>query len=79
MIRKLALALGLIAMIIYANTLSNGYALDDYTVIKENTIVVKGISAIPEILSTPYHYGYIPSSNDLYRPLALVMFAIEIA
>ncbi len=72
---KLAFLLGLVSFIVYANTLKNGYVLDDASVLKENTIVTKGISAIPEILSTPYRKGYFSSANDTYRPLSLVMFA----
>jgi protein O-mannosyl-transferase len=74
---KLALLLGIIAFLVYANTLKNGYALDDFNVIKDNTIVTKGASAIPEILSTPYRRGWFVTSNDLYRPLSLAMFAVE--
>src|ERR1700677_919759 len=74
---KLALLLGAIGLLVYVNTLKNGFVLDDFTVIKENSIVRKGISAIPEILSTPYRRGFFYPSNDLYRPLSLVMFAVE--
>jgi len=74
---KLALLLGIFSIIIYANTMRNGYVLDDSSVITENTIVMKGASAIPEILSTPYRRGFFITSNDLYRPLSLVMIAIE--
>src|ERR1700753_2036026 len=74
---KLAFLLGLIAFIVYANSFSNGYALDDYSVITENKIVTKGVSAIPQILHTPYRRGFFITSNELYRPLSLVMFAIE--
>lgn len=74
---KLAFFLGLISFIVYANTLKNGFTVDDVTVITENSIVHKGISAIPEILSTPYRRGYFITANDLYRPLSLVMFATE--
>lgn len=74
---KLGILLGLLSFAVYANTLKNGYALDDYQVIKENKIVTKGITAIPEILSTPYRQGIGHVSNDLYRPLSLVMFAVE--
>ncbi len=74
---KLTLVLAIISFALYANTLKNGYALDDYNVIKDNTIVTKGTSAIGEILSTPYRRGWFVTSNDLYRPLSLVMFAIE--
>ena len=76
-LRNLCLILGVISLIVYANTLLNGYTLDDYQVIKENKIVTKGVSAIPEILSTPYRHGVGHVSNDLYRPLSLVMFAVE--
>src|ERR1035437_9870205 len=56
-LKNLCLILATISLIVYANTLLNGYALDDYQVIKENKIVTKGVSAIPEILSTPYGHG----------------------
>jgi tetratricopeptide (TPR) repeat protein len=73
----LSIILGVIAFLLYANTLNLGYALDDFTVIKNNSIVTKGISAIPEILATPYRRGWFITNNDLYRPLSLVMFAAE--
>lgn len=74
---KLALLLGVISFMVYANTLKNGYVLDDVNAINKNVIVTKGISAIPEILSTPYRRGYWITPNDYYRPLSLVMFATE--
>ncbi len=74
---KLALFLALISFIIYANTFNNDFVLDDRSIMTENLIVKKGISAIPEIFTTPYRYGFYVTSNDLYRPLSLVMFAIE--
>ncbi|PQJ09986.1 hypothetical protein CJD36_014905 [Flavipsychrobacter stenotrophus] len=74
---KLAILLGIIACLVYFNTLSNGYVLDDFTVIKNNRIITKGISAIGEIFTTPYRRGWFITHNDLYRPLSLVMFAIE--
>jgi protein O-mannosyl-transferase len=74
---KLAFLLGILSFLVYANTLKNQYALDDFNVIKENTIVTKGASAIWEIFSTPYRRGWFITSNDMYRPLSLVMFAVE--
>jgi len=74
---KPALLLGLISFIVYANTLKNSYAFDDIGLIKKNTLVTKGVSAIPEILLTPYHHGSRITTNDQYRPLSLVMFAVE--
>lgn len=74
---KRILLLTILSFVLYANTLNNGYVLDDFSVIKNNTIVTQGISGIPEILSTPYRWGFFITSNDLYRPLSKVMFAIE--
>ena len=74
---KTAAILLLVSFITYANTLKNDFVLDDAGAITKNTIVTQGISAIPEILSTPYRMGIMATSNDLYRPLSLVMFSIE--
>ena len=74
---KLALLLAVVAIVLYANTLGNGYVLDDSTVIKSNSIVTQGISAIPQIFATPYRRGWFITNNDFYRPLSLAMFAAE--
>jgi len=76
--RNLCIILAVISVAVYANTLQNGYAFDDITVITQNSIVAKGLKAIPEILTTPYRRGFTTTaSNELYRPLSLVTFAME--
>ncbi len=74
---KLALLLGVISFLVYANTLKNNFAMDDYVMITDNSYVAKGIKAIPELLSTPHQRGFHKIPNDEYRPLSLVLFAIE--
>ncbi len=74
---KLAFLLGLASLVVYANTVMNGYTLSDFVVIKNNSIVSKGITAIPEIFSTPILKGNSIIFNDVYRPLSLAMFALE--
>ncbi len=75
---KLALLLGVCSFLVYANTLRNGFVLDDHTVIRDNRLVTQGIGAIPKLLATPYHYGWSLNDYDnLYRPLSLVLFATE--
>jgi protein O-mannosyl-transferase len=76
-ISKLALLLGIISIILYSNTLKNGYAFDDIMIITKNHLVAKGLSGIPELLTTPHMYGYTHLNNDTYRPLSLVIFAAE--
>jgi len=79
--KNLVLLLGfiifIISFILYSNTLYNKYALDDFSVIKENWVIKNGTESIPLIFKTSYRYGYWNSVENLYRPLSLVLFAIE--
>lgn len=75
--RLLALLVALVAFLLYANTLQHDYTLDDYSLIKENTMTRQGTKAIPAIFKTSYRTGYINGDEDLYRPLSKAMFAIE--
>ncbi len=65
-----------IAFLLYANTISHGYALDDSGAITENRYVQEGFHGIPKLLKVDFwhfsnvHLGY-------YRPLSLITFAIE--
>lgn len=65
------------SIILYANTIQHGYVLDDYSVITENIVTQKGITAIPEIFIHFYRYGHAEIGDGLYRPLSVIMFAIE--
>ncbi len=69
----------ILAFCLYANTLFNDYALDDITVLTGNSIVQKGISGIPQILTTGFFHGTIESDfqGGRYRPVVLVIFALE--
>jgi tetratricopeptide (TPR) repeat protein len=70
------LLLAVVSFALYANTLQNGFALDDVMVLKENTIVTQGTKGIPELLATPHMHGYSFFPDDTYRPLPLVMLAL---
>ncbi|HXH18908.1 MAG TPA: tetratricopeptide repeat protein, partial [Chitinophagales bacterium] len=73
----LGLTLSLIAFLLYANTLGHEFVLDDSNAVTENHIVKQGIKGIPELLKTDYRAGYWTAKGTLYRPLSLVMFAVE--
>jgi len=62
---------------LYANTLGHDFALDDFSAIKENRIVKKGLKEMTTLWTTHYRYGYWNSAGELYRPLPLTMFAAE--
>lgn len=76
-ITQLCIGLAILAIALYINTLKNGFVLDDVMVLKENKMVLKGFAGIGELMQTPHMRGYLIIPNDMYRPLSLVMFAIE--
>nr|MBK9653634.1 tetratricopeptide repeat protein [Bacteroidota bacterium] len=65
------------AFVIYANTLNHSWALDDFPTIYGNRITMQGVDSIPTLMSTAYWYGLDGKNDWLYRPLSMVMFAIE--
>jgi hypothetical protein len=82
-LKKLKISLGIIiaifAFLLYAQSIAFDYAYDDHTVTKDNRIVKEGFAGIPTLLKTDYWYGY--NREDLrgaiYRPVPLVLFALE--
>jgi protein O-mannosyl-transferase len=74
---SLALIIGAIGFLIYANTLNHKYTLDDYSVIKENRQTKLGWAAFPNLFKTSYRFGYITNQDELYRPLPKATFAAE--
>lgn len=67
----------LITISAYANTLTHGFVLDDEAVLTQNRFVQKGLAGIPDIFTTFYWQGYWDLNAGLYRPLSLIMLAIE--
>ena len=74
---QLGLVLAVLSFLLYSNTLSHEFALDDGSAITENWVTKKGAAGIPLLLTKHYRYGYWNSRGVLYRPVSLVMFAIE--
>ncbi|MBK6932900.1 MAG: tetratricopeptide repeat protein [Saprospirales bacterium] len=73
--------IGILAAVIgfalYINTFGHIYCLDDYSAIKENWVTKGGLKNLGTIFSTEYRYGAWNSPGSLYRPMTLVMFALE--
>ncbi|MEO8146238.1 MAG: tetratricopeptide repeat protein [Bacteroidia bacterium] len=65
------------AFLLYANTLTHEYAFDDFPTIYGNRITMMGFAGIPTLLRTAFWYGLDGQNDWLYRPLSMVMFAIE--
>ena len=65
------------AFVLYINSVSYDYMVDDATVIKNNKQTTAGIKAIPAIFSSAYRAGFWSRQEGLYRPLSVAMFAVE--
>ena len=68
--------------ILYGNTLTLKYAYDDLMVITGNQFTKQGFHGIGNIFTTDYFTGFFGKDQNMvsggrYRPLSLVMFAVE--
>lgn len=64
------------AFILYINSLSNGYNMDDNLVLMDHPITSKGISAFAEIFTSPYYTDTFGNYYG-YRPISQLSFALE--
>ncbi|MFH2095367.1 MAG: tetratricopeptide repeat protein, partial [Bacteroidota bacterium] len=69
--------IALVSFSIYANSIGNKYVLYDSSVITEHCVEKLGRGLLGTILKTSYRYGYWNKPGSVYRPLSLLMFAIE--
>ena len=72
------------AFMLYGNTLTYDYTLDDLIVIKDNAFTKKGLAGIKEIFSYDSFTGFFGTEKKLvaggrYRPLSIASFAVEYA
>ncbi len=65
------------AFLLYANTLNHDYVLDDDVVYLKNNDVQKGLGGIKSILTHSFIYGFTGHNDQSYRPVVLIIFAIE--
>ncbi len=72
------------AFMLYANTLRNGFVLDDNIVLCKNEFVKKGFAGIPDILTHDSFKGFflndqsgVTVTGGRYRPLSQVLFAAK--
>lgn len=84
-VRKYALLLFVVSILLYGNTLQHSYTQDDAIVITDNMFTTQGIKGIPGILKYDTFYGFfkVPGKDRLvaggrYRPFSLITFAMEI-
>ena len=83
-VRWQAIVVAVFAFALYAQTIPYEFAIDDKLVYSENKFVKQGFAGIWDILTTNSFQGNIDAleekdklSGGRYRPLSLVMFAVE--
>lgn len=69
-------AIVLLAFGLYANSIGNGYAVDDDRIVEGKPQTTRGIAAIPEILTTNYFYEN--GKGASFRPLVRILYALEV-
>ncbi|MEQ1747124.1 MAG: hypothetical protein ABMA02_16965 [Saprospiraceae bacterium] len=80
-----ALALAVLAFVLYAAAIKYGYLLDDQMVVWQNAYVQKGFAGLKDIFGFDSFMGYFQKRENLllleggrYRPLSLATFAAEV-
>ena len=76
-LRYLVVGIFLFGFLLYANTITHDYVLDDPIITTGNRFVQEGFSGIDDIFSHGYLYGFNGKNDQSYRPLVLVNMAIE--
>jgi tetratricopeptide (TPR) repeat protein len=64
------------SLLLYSNSILNDYNMDDELVTRNHHLTSKGISAIPEIFTSPYYKDNKGYAYE-YRPMVHVSFALE--
>lgn len=72
--RLLPLGIFLVAALVFANTIGNGFTLDDGPLVERNPRL-QSLRQIPDLFLTDY-WSHYTESTGLYRPLVLTSFAL---
>lgn len=80
--KNAVLLIGILGFLLYANTLSHGFVLDDKIVITENQFTKQGFSGIKDIFTHDSMTGFFGRDKNLvaggrYRPLSMAVHAVE--
>lgn len=74
--RFLFLLIGFLTFIVFANTISNDYNMDDELVTRNHPLTSQGLKAIGEIFTSPYYKDDMGYAYG-YRPIVHLSFALE--
>lgn len=78
-VRVAALAAGILALVVYANALSNGFAYDDAHILLENT-ELQSLRTLPGAVFKPYWHGHDGAVElGLWRPTTTLLLGLQFA
>ena len=75
-VKRIFWIVGLISVFVFANSISNGYNLDDELVTQNHPLTSRGLEAVGDIFTSPYYSDEMGYAYG-YRPLVHLTFAIE--
>jgi len=75
-VRFAALMVGLLAALVYANSLANGFAYDDDPIIVENESI-QSLEALPRAVLSSYWPGLGGETASLWRPVTTAAFGLQ--
>ena len=75
--RRAALLLVMVlAALVHANTLTNGFAYDDHLIIANNE-AIQSLETLPAAVLAPYWPGIYGQQNGLWRPTSQLLFGLQ--
>lgn len=75
-VKKYYYFLGFLVFFLFANTIGNGYNMDDELVTMNHKLTSRGLEAIADIFTSPYYSDEMGYAYG-YRPMVHLSFAIE--
>lgn len=66
------------SVLLYANTLNNGYVMDDGAMITDHATVKQGYKGIKQLFKESSVYGATKENYGTYRPITMASFAFEL-
>lgn len=74
--RGALMLVALVAVLVFGNTLANGFAGDDVWIVERNT-GIHSLSELPTALSAPYWPGSSGAASGLWRPVVTGLFGVQ--
>jgi hypothetical protein len=75
-LRRAAILVGLVAALVYANSLGNRFAYDDVAII-ENNPTIQTLEALPKAVVSPYWPGPSGANMALWRPVTTAALGLQ--